>query len=167
MSAGDEGAPALAGVLLKVLAERGWTLAVAESLTGGLLAATIVGVAGASASFRGGVVAYATEVKHSLAGVDADLLARYGAVSEQTAAAMAEGVREALSIDGVPASVGLATTGVAGPDPQEGHPVGTVFIACAGPQGTNVTQLQLSGTREDIRVACVDEALRLAVSRLG
>ena len=167
MSPADAGAPSLASELLSLLGERAWSLGVAESLTGGLLAATIVSVPGASASFRGGVVAYATPIKHLLVGVDAALLARPGPVSAETAAVLAEGVRVAVTIDGDPATVGLATTGVAGPDRQEGHPVGTVFIACAGPDGTIVTELHLAGERDEIRVSCVNETLRLAVSTLS
>jgi CDP-diacylglycerol--glycerol-3-phosphate 3-phosphatidyltransferase len=103
----------------ELLLARGETLAVAESLTGGALAAAVVAVPGVSATFRGGVVAYATELKSELLGVDAALLAARGPVDPDVAVAMAEGVRERLG-----ATWGLATTGVAGPDPQDGHPPG-------------------------------------------
>jgi len=132
------------------------TLAVAESLTGGLLAARVVDVPGASAVLRGAVVAYATDLKHTLLGVDADLLERQGAVHPQVAAQMASGVRLRLG-----AHWGLATTGVAGPDPQDGHPPGTVYIALAWPDGVRVVPLALLGARAQIRVATVDAALDL------
>ncbi|WP_432088230.1 CinA family protein [Streptomyces sp. bgisy095] len=118
-----------AGVLA-LLAERGQTLAVAESLTGGLVAAELTGVPGASASFRGSVTAYATALKHELLGVDAVLLAERGAVDPEVASQMAAGVRARLGADW-----GIATTGVAGPEPQDGQPVGTVYVAVAGPAG--------------------------------
>lgn len=151
-----------ARALLAALGARGWSLAVAESLTGGLVVATIVSVPGASAVLRGGVIAYATDLKHSLLGVDADLLARHGAVHPDVARAMAEGVRAAAGRDGVPADVGIATTGVAGPDPQDGQPVGTVFIAVATPVDTRLEALALEGDRAEIRAAAVRHALRSA-----
>ncbi|MFC8294018.1 nicotinamide-nucleotide amidohydrolase family protein [Streptomyces sp. NPDC057242] len=114
--------------VLALLAERGQTLAVAESLTGGLVAAELTGVPGASASFRGSVTAYATALKHELLGVDAALLAERGAVDPEVASQMAAGVRVRLGADW-----GIATTGVAGPEPQDGQPVGTVYVAVAGP----------------------------------
>ncbi len=119
--------PAAAGAAIAALTARGQTIAVAESLTGGLVAAALTAVPGASAVVRGGVVAYATDLKAELLGVPADLLERYGAVHPEVAAAMAAGVRDRLR-----AGYGLATTGVAGPDPAEGKPVGTVYIAVAG-----------------------------------
>jgi nicotinamide-nucleotide amidase len=110
-----------------LLAERGATVAVAESLTGGLIGAELTAMPGSSATFAGGVIAYATPLKHSLLGVPADLLAAQGAVHPAVAAAMARGVRDRLG-----ASYGLAVTGVAGPEPQDGRPVGTVHVAVAG-----------------------------------
>ncbi|HEX2807634.1 MAG TPA: nicotinamide-nucleotide amidohydrolase family protein [Kineosporiaceae bacterium] len=138
------------------LTTEGRTLAVAESLTGGLLAARVVDVPGASVVLRGAVVAYATDLKHSLLGVDADLLARQGAVHPQVAAQMATGVRTRLGADW-----GLSTTGVAGPDPQDGHPPGTVYVGLAGPQGVRTVSLRLPGARAQIRAATVDAALDL------
>jgi nicotinamide-nucleotide amidase len=114
-------------VVHRLLAERKATVAVAESLTGGLLGAELTGMPGSSATFVGGVVAYATPLKNLLLGVPADLLAAHGAVHPDVAAAMAAGVRDRLG-----ASYGLAVTGVAGPDPQDGQPVGTVHVAVAG-----------------------------------
>jgi nicotinamide-nucleotide amidase len=138
------------------LTERGQTLAVAESLTGGLLAAAVVDVPGASAVLRGGVVAYATDLKHDLLGVDADLLAREGAVHPEVAAQMATGVRTRLG-----ATWGLATTGVAGPEPQDGRAPGTVHVAVAGPDGVRTADLSLPGARAHVRAATVDAALTL------
>jgi nicotinamide-nucleotide amidase len=152
---------ALSGEIIGLLAARDGTLAVAESLTGGLLAAALTAVPGASAVFRGGVVAYATEVKAALLGVPNDLLERHGAVHPSVATAMAEGARRRVG-----AAVGAATTGVAGPDPADGQPVGTVFIAVSSPGGTAVRQLALSGGRRQIRLATVQRALELLVASL-
>jgi nicotinamide-nucleotide amidase len=146
----------LASEVLAALAERGATLAVAESLTGGLLAATVVEVPGASRVFRGGLVAYATDLKASLADVPADLLATHGPVHPDVAVALAVGARLRCGADW-----GLGTTGVAGPDPQDGVPVGSVFVAVASPDGTAVRALELSGTRAMIRAGAVAAALEL------
>jgi nicotinamide-nucleotide amidase len=152
----------LAAEVLRLLERRGATLAVAESLTGGLLAAELTGVPGASLSFRGSVTAYATALKHELLGVDGALLAERGAVDAQVAREMAEGVRRALGADW-----GAATTGVAGPDPQDGQPVGTVFVAVAGPFGpAEAAELRLSGDRAEIRRASVGAALDLLLEQL-
>jgi nicotinamide-nucleotide amidase len=132
------------------------TVAVAESLTGGLLTAALTTTPGASASVRGGLVVYATDLKATLAGVDPGLLAARGAVDPEVATALAFGVRDRLA-----ATYGLGVTGVAGPDPQDGQPVGTVHAAVAGPQAALlVRSLMLRGSRDDIResavIACVD-----------
>jgi nicotinamide-nucleotide amidase len=162
---GPGGPPAAgrtAAELIGLLATRQRTVAAAESLTGGLVAAALTSVPGASAVFRGGVVAYATELKAELLGVDLAVLAAHGAVSPEVAAAMAAGARDRLG-----AAFGLATTGVAGPDPAEGHPVGTVYIAASradqGPagEGTWVRRLALHGSRDDIRGQTVAHALAL------
>jgi nicotinamide-nucleotide amidase len=155
---GDPATAALAQRALAALGARGLTVACAESLTGGLVAATITAVPGASAAFRGAVVAYATELKGELLGVDPVLLAAEGPVSARVARQMAEGVRRACR-----ATYGVATTGVAGPDPQGGHPVGTVHLAVAGPRAAVVTSPVYSGTRAQIRAATVAGALRLLV----
>lgn len=152
----------LAGRLHAVLLSRGQTLAVAESLTGGALGAAVTAVPGVSATFRGGVTAYATDVKARLLGVDPDLLARVGAVDEQVARQMARGVRDALG-----ATYGLATTGVAGPDPQDGHPPGEVHLALAGPDEVVAIALDLPGDRARVRTEAVRRALALALDRLG
>jgi nicotinamide-nucleotide amidase len=155
----DMGVAAAAAV--HVLVERRETLAVAESLTGGLLAATIVEIAGVSAVFRGGVVVYATDLKHMLADVPQALLDERGPVDPDVALALAEGVRKRCDADW-----GLATTGVAGPEPQDGKPVGLVFVAAAGPGGASVRELRLSGSRADIRTTSVSSALSLLVDEL-
>lgn len=145
-----------AGVI-RALAGRRQTLATAESLTGGLLAATIVDVPGASAVFRGGLVAYATDLKRSLAGVDASLLASRGPVDPEVALALADGARTRCGADW-----GLSTTGVAGPDPQQGLPVGTVHVAAVGPEGRReVRSIAVSGDRTAVRRGAVSEALAL------
>ncbi|MFJ4786838.1 CinA family protein [Streptomyces sp. NPDC088794] len=155
--------------VVRLLTVKGWTLAVAESLTGGLVAADITSVPGASKAFRGSVTAYATELKHDVLGVDAALLAQRGAVDPQVAAQMAAGVRKALGADW-----GIATTGVAGPQPQDGKPVGTVFVAVDGPftvhsgsaGGGKVEALRLNGDREEIRRESVRSVLALLLAEL-
>lgn len=142
--------------LLADLAARGLSLAVAESLTGGALCAELVAVAGASAVLRGGVVSYATDLKAQLLGVDADLLAREGAIHPRVAEQMAAGVRSRLGAD-----LGVATTGVAGPDPQDGHDPGEVWVGIATAQGARAVRLHLRGDRAAIRRATVDAALDL------
>jgi nicotinamide-nucleotide amidase len=132
------------------------TVAVAESLTGGLLGAAFTSVAGASRTFRGGVIAYATDLKERLLGVPGPLLEAEGAVSAQVAAAMAAGVRDRLS-----ATYGVALTGVAGPDGQDGKPPGTVFVGVAGPGDGRVRELTVAGDRQEIRTAAVDAAVEL------
>ena len=145
----------LAAQIVSVLGERGQTLATAESLTGGLLGAAITAVPGASTVYRGGVIAYATELKAVLLGVPEDLLARHGPIHPGVAAAMATGAREHLG-----ATWALATNGVAGPDPADGFPPGTVHIAASA--GSPATRsLALAGDRDRIRRETVDQALRL------
>ena len=157
----DDG-PAIAGAALRLLEERGQTLAVAESLTGGLLAATIVDVPGASRVFRGGLVVYATALKATLAGVPEELLAARGPVDPDVAAALATGARERCAADWC-----LSTTGVAGPDPQGDAPVGTVYVGLAGPDGrTRVRRLGLSGGRAAIRRESVTAALEMITTAL-
>jgi nicotinamide-nucleotide amidase len=146
----------------QALLERGETVAVAESLTGGALAAALVDVPGVSATFRGGVIAYATELKSELLGVDAALLAERGPVDPDVAVAMAAGVRDRLG-----ATWGLATTGVAGPDPQDGHPPGVVLVAIAGPDDAGVEALALEGGRAAVRAAAVTGALELLLAVLA
>ena len=164
---GDRSAPACppvdatAAAVVHTLADRGETLAAAESLTGGLLAATVVEIAGVSAVFRGSLVVYATDLKASVAGVPAGLLAERGPVDPDVAVAMAEGCRRRCGADWA-----LATTGVAGPEPQAGKPVGTVFVAVAGPHGSTVRHLVLVGGRAAVRTATVTAALELLIEQL-
>lgn len=152
-----EGAEALARELVGLLTEQGRTVAVAESLTGGLVVAALVSVPGASAVVRGGVVAYATDVKTRVLGVDPELLALEGAVHPEVAREMARGVVELVGAD-----LGVATTGVAGPDPQDGRPVGEVHVAVArAGGGEHVTGHAFDPAlgREGIRWASVGAAL--------
>lgn len=158
---GLPGTGGLASEAIRLLVERGRTLAVAESLTGGLLAAAVTAIPGSSAAFRGAVVAYATDLKAALLGVPAALLDARGAVHPDVAAAMAEGARRHLG-----AAVGAATTGVAGPEPADGQPVGTVYIAVSSGSGTGVRTLALSGSRDEIRMATVAQTLDLLLGRL-
>lgn len=151
----------MSGVAAEVVAAlrcRGWTVATAESLTGGLVCSALVDVPGASAVVRGGVVAYAVDVKSSVLGVDAELLAARGAVDGDVARGMARGVRALLRAD-----VGVATTGVAGPDPADGQAVGTVFVAVSMPGSERVERLQLTGDRRAIREGTVTRALAMVV----
>ncbi len=150
-----------AAALLAALNAKRWTVAIAESLTGGLVAASIVDVPGASAWLRGGVVAYATDAKRDVLGVDGALLASAGAVDTRVAAQMAQGVRALFGAD-----VGIATTGVAGPEPQDGKPVGTVCLAVVTPAGESVSTMMLRGDRAAIRTAAADAALTAALARL-
>ncbi|MFH0242086.1 CinA family protein [Streptomyces sp. HK10] len=167
---------------LKLLADRGQTVAAAESLTGGLVAAELTAAPGASATVRGSVTAYATEVKHEVLGVDGRLLRERGAVDAEVARQMAAGVRRVLGADW-----GVATTGVAGPEPQDGKPVGMVYVAVAGPEvpgaadtadtpagsevagrGTRPVALRLSldGDRAEIRDGSVRAVIRLLLGEL-
>jgi nicotinamide-nucleotide amidase len=149
----------VAEVLAALVRQRA-TLAVAESLTGGLIGATITAVPGASQAFRGGVISYTTDLKQALLGVPEDLLLREGAVHPGVAAAMAAGVARLCE-----ASYGLAVTGVAGPEPQDGRPVGTVYVAVSGPDDEiHQRQLSLKGSRERIRVETMDQAIDLLAS---
>jgi nicotinamide-nucleotide amidase len=152
----------LAELIVTLLTERRQTLALAESLTGGLLAASLVEVPGASVVFRGGIVAYATDLKSTLLDVPAALLERYGAVHPDVASAMAEGVRRRLD-----ATFGVATTGVAGPDPADGQPVGTVHIAASGQLSAVRRTLSLTGGRRSIRDQTVLQSLSLLRSMLA
>jgi len=152
----------VAGRVLEALAGRGETLATAESLTGGLLAARLTDVPGASRSFVGGVVSYATRVKVSSLGVPPAVVEEHGVISEECAVAMARGARGRLE-----ATWGLSTTGVAGPDRQEGRAVGTVWVAVAGPVGATARLLALSGDRTAIREAACREVLGLLADELA
>ena len=157
--------PELAAQTVSMLRARGQTMATAESLTGGLLGATITEVPGASAVYRGGLIPYATELKATLVGVSSRTLAADGPVAASTAAQLASGAARTCRADW-----GLATTGVAGPDPQDGHPVGQVFIAVAGPlpgsDPVRVRELSLTGDRDAIRRETVAAVLGLLLESL-
>jgi nicotinamide-nucleotide amidase len=157
--------PADVAGLLAELERRNLRLAVAESLTGGLLSATIVAVPGASKSYLGAIVAYQSALKHELLGVSTALIASQGVVNAEVAAQMAIGVRDRLSkATGFDSrqTIGVATTGVAGPESQDGQEVGTVFVAIAGFLGdiedVRVAELRLSGDRNEIRANAAIEA---------
>jgi nicotinamide-nucleotide amidase len=147
-------ASAAAVALVERLRGASLSVATAESLTGGLVCGALTDVPGASAVVRGGVVAYATDVKASVLGVDADLLASGGAVQADVAVQMAQGACRLLG-----AAVGVATTGVAGPDPQDGQPVGTVYVAATRGAEVVVRRLTLEGDRGQVRAGTVDAAL--------
>jgi nicotinamide-nucleotide amidase len=151
----------LATEVIRLLTLAGRTVATAESLTGGLVAAALTDVPGSSAAFRGGVVSYATELKAQLLGVDQELLSDYGPVYAPVAVAMADGVRTRLG-----ATVGIATTGVAGPGPADGHPAGTVHIAVSLSGDTVVRTMGLTGNRDEIRRLTVERVLGLLLGRL-
>lgn len=154
---------ALAAQVVRLLAATGSTLAVAESLTGGAVAAAVVDVPGASAVLRGGVVAYATDLKARLLDVPTPLLDRHGAVHPDVAVAMATGVQRRLG-----ATWGVATTGVAGPDPQDGRPPGEYHVAVAGPGGAVARSFAPTGpaSRAQVRAAAREAALTLLVEAL-
>jgi nicotinamide-nucleotide amidase len=154
-------ARSLAAEVLHLLCEANWTVATAESLTGGLVAAALTDVPGSSQAFRGGVVSYATDLKALLLDVDPAMLEAYGAVYAPVAAAMAAGVRDRLG-----ATVGIATTGVAGPDPQDGVPPGTVHIAVSLADDTIVRTIALAGDRDEVRTLTVERVLGLLLGRL-
>lgn len=162
---------ALAGRVIEACVARALTVGVAESLTGGLLAASLVSVPGASRVFRGGVIAYDTALKSSLLGVEGPLLEREGPVHAEVARQMAAGARHACRVDGRLADIGLATTGVAGPDPdpQTGQPAGTVWIAWNILGVPHVERCEMTGDRQRIRTKTVQvllEHLLLNLSHL-
>lgn len=150
----------LAAELIELLTAQGRTVAAAESLTGGLVCGALTQVPGASAVVRGGAVTYATDSKHSVLGVSSRLLGAGGPVQAPVARQMAAGVRELFGAD-----FGMSTTGVAGPDPQAGQPVGRVFVAVQWSDGDGdhdeVRMLDLSGSRSQVRERTVVEALSL------
>lgn len=152
-----------AAVVLAELQARGWFLAIAESLTGGALASEFVAVPGASNVLLGSITAYQNSIKQNLLGVPANVLESRGAVSTETAEAMAAGVREHFAhAAGVPLErvIGIATTGVAGPDADGDKPVGLVYLGFSVPGlGTSALELHLSGDRAQVRAAAVESAV--------
>ncbi|PRI10742.1 CinA family protein [Leucobacter massiliensis] len=171
----DDAYRAAAAAAIEWAASRGLRIATAESLTGGLLADALVTVPGASRSFSGGVVAYDTALKHSMLGVDADRLRETGPVDEEVARQMAAGVRAACALPGEgeedprPAELGIATTGVAGPDPdpQTGEPAGTVWIGLSSEARTFARLFHFSGDRDEIREASVRAAVELLAAEVS
>ncbi|HXT89507.1 MAG TPA: nicotinamide-nucleotide amidohydrolase family protein [Trebonia sp.] len=163
MTEGVAGADAreLATEVIQLLTQAGTTVATAESLTGGLVAAALTDIPGSSNAFRGCVVAYATELKAQLLGVDVGMLKRYGPVYAPVAAAMAEGVRNRLG-----ATIGVSTTGVAGPGPADGQPAGTVHVAVSLAGDTVVRTMALQGNRDEVRRLTVERVLGLLLGRL-
>ncbi|MDR3360779.1 MAG: nicotinamide-nucleotide amidohydrolase family protein [Bifidobacteriaceae bacterium] len=144
--------------LVQLLREHQLTVATAESLTGGLVSAVIVDVPRASEVLRGAVVAYSNDVKRDVLGVDAELLAERGAINGTTASQMALGVRRLLGAD-----VGIATTGVAGPDPADGAEPGTAYVAVSwAKEEPAMRALRLHGNRAEVRTQVVTRALELA-----
>lgn len=147
--------------VVTALARRGETLATAESLTAGQLAGTVADVPGASAVLRGGLIVYAVDLKASLAGVNEQLLAEHGPVHPEVARQLAAGTRTRCG-----ATWGLATTGVAGPDPHGGQPAGTVYVGLAGPGVLLAERLALPGDRASVRAGTVAAALELLLRSL-
>ena len=146
----------VAEAAISALAHAGLTVATAESLTGGLIAAALTNVPGASNVLRGGIVAYATDVKVSVLGVDPALTHARGAIDPDVAAQMAEGARRLIG-----AHIGIACTGVAGPDPQDGHGPGLVFVAIARDGVPLVEELHIPGGRDQVRMGTVRRSLEL------
>ena len=157
----------LAEIVGHTLAERQLTLATSESLTGGLLGATITAVPGASRYYLGGVVVYATEQNARIGGVNPTVLTSHGVISEQTAVEMVIGVQQLTG-----AGYALAASGVAGPDPQEGHPPGVVWIAAIGPRIGSIAppptalRFEFDGDRLAIRQQTVSAALQMLLHLL-
>ena len=147
--------------LIEALVASGETVAVAESLTGGLVMSTLVHPAGASRAIVGGAVVYSTDVKASVLRVSEALLADRGAVDPDVAVQMAKRVRQQFG-----ATIGLSTTGVAGPDSQDGVAVGTVFVATSSDRGESVEEFHFAGTRDEIRLDAVNAALTLLENSL-
>lgn len=140
--------------LVETLQSSETTVATAESLTGGRLAARVTNVPGSSGVYVGGVVSYWTDVKVDVLGVSRATVEEHGVVSAECAREMAEGVRRLMGT-----TYGVSTTGVAGPQRQEDEPVGTVYIGVAGPDRTETVALDLAGDRFTIQEASVDEAV--------
>ena len=136
---------------------QGKTLVTAESLTGGGIGAALTAISGSSSVYKGGIISYTNEVKHHILGVESDTLEQFGAVSAQTAAEMAAGVREVLHAD-----VAVSVTGLAGPGGDEfGNPVGTVFVGYEDKSQSAVKHCCFSGDREQIRDKTIEAALNL------
>ena len=146
------------GELLKA---KNFTVATAESCTGGLLASRLTDVAGSSAYVKGGVVSYCNEIKRDILHVKAETLDEFGAVSRQTALEMATNVREIFST-----TIGLSTTGVAGPSSSEGKPVGLVYVAIVGENFSAVKEFHFKGSRTEIKAQAVEAVLKILTEHL-
>ena len=156
----------LATKIVTILTEHRQTIALAESLTGGLLCAELVAVPGASAVLNGAVVAYNTALKHQVLGVDASLLAVHGTVHPDVAAHMATGARDVLGVGEQQATYGLATTGVAGPESHEGKVPGSVFIGFAANNFVETRDFEFTGDRDAVRRQAVHAALECLYEHL-
>lgn len=157
----NESVASLAARIVASATVSGQTIATAESLTAGLVASAICEVPGASSAFLGGVVSYANSVKAEVLGVRAELLSERGSVDPEVARAMAAGARRACGTDWA-----VSTTGVAGPEPHDGKPVGLVYVGCAGPGGFRTKELRLTGDRAEIRERSVAAALRVLLDAM-
>lgn len=147
----------------RMLLERGLTVSCAESCTGGLLTSRLTDVPGSSAYVGGAVVVYSCELKERLVHVRHETLQQKGAVSEETAREMAEGVRDALGTD-----IGIGVTGLAGPDSDEsGRPVGLVYISVSGKKDTMVEEFRFRGSREEIKQQSTEQAIRMLIEYIG
>lgn len=153
----------LAPQVVRQFTEKGMTLGTAESLTSGLIAATVADVSGASAVLMGGVVSYDPRVKHEVLGVSQEVIDTVGVVSEACALQMADGARKLLKVD-----VALSATGVAGPTGGTAeNPVGTVWLGVSTAEGTIARRFQFDGDRQSVRRQTVETALRLALDVLA
>ena len=153
----------LAPQVVRQFTEKGMTLGTAESLTAGLIAATVADVSGASAVLMGGVVSYDPRVKHEVLGVSQEVIDTVGVVSEACALQMADGARKLLKVE-----VALSATGVAGPTGGTAeNPVGTVWLGVSTAEGTIARRFQFDGDRQSVRRQTVETALRLALDVLA
>ena len=150
-------------ILLEELKRQGKTLATAESCTGGGIGHRLTAIPGSSAAYAGGVISYTNHVKQQILGVPAEVLDTKGAVSAETAQAMAEGVRRVIGAD-----LGISATGLAGPEGDgSGKPVGLVYLGAADGSRTVVRQFRFEGDREAVRSQAIEEALNLALNLLN
>jgi nicotinamide-nucleotide amidase len=151
----------LASSLIKKLEEKNLTIAVAESLTGGLVAASLTEIPGASKVFKGSITAYADEIKQNVLNVNKETILKFTSISEQVALEMAINVRTIMKSD-----IGISTTGVAGPEKSAGFAPGLVFVAISIGDHNMCQKLEITGDRSKIRNQTVHEILQLTLSRL-
>lgn len=152
----------IAQAAIELLTRAGMTVATCESLTGGLICATLVDVPGASRVVRGGLITYQTDTKTLLAGVDAGLIGEKGVVSAEVARAMAEGTRQRLGVD-----IAVSATGMASPGGADEPPAGTVFVGVASGKGVRAIRLNLAGDRQEIRHQTVEAAIRAIMEEIS